>query len=487
MSEKSFIMKSITARLIMGGLVWSILLTGITVFSINYIYERYQRDVYYNSLITKLKLLRDFHDYYKFSQQESSREADELSSFNRAILDYFDEQYDKAHSSWYWQVKGSDGTLHKSKSLQDCELNVNQVHCRGESIRDLSNSSHTPKPLLSGEITADFTYQIFPMKGALNQNLRVIISNYVPHQYLPYQYQYSLSGRYLGLDEIRSDLLLILAGALMVVTLGTLIAIYSSVKFGLKPIEKVRKKLTDIRFGKTEQLLGDFPPEIEPMVNEFHEVINKMNRVEVENLAHNLKTPLSVLMNESAKHSDSFSKLVTRQAKSMDHSINHYLDRSQRSMSLVKFQAITRLRGLLTEITEEFEHIAAEKRIQFSAELDSDISVWIDRMDLKECLQELTNNAIKSARSQVSVTISQYSNNVVINVEDDGKGVAKNMRNEVFKRAVKLDRTSAGSGIGLYAVNNRIMAWNGSVVLKTSSLGGLRVVITLPAASVSQV
>ncbi len=457
------------------GALWSIVVTAVAIVSIYSLYDRYQRDVYYENLITKLKLLRDFHNNLPIKNNA------DIGEVRHAISEYFDEgQYEKEYSAWYWQIRGSDGSLHKSHSLRDCQLIEFKVYCAGESVSEKREDNSHVKAVNSGTISPGFEYAIYPIKGALNENIRLIVSNYISHRYLNIPFQYSLSGRYVGLDEIGTDVLLMLCALLAILVFGTFLAIYSSIKFGLMPIDVVRKKLADIKEGKSDRLHGDFPPEVVPLVNEFHDVIRQANLTEVENLAHNLKTPLSVLMNESVKGEGPLFDIVKRQSSNMNRSIEHYLQRFRRPVALENLHSMTNLSHTLSEISQNMEESAKQKNVDWVVDCDPRINVQIDHQDLLESIQEIATNAFKAAKSVVQINSSVYGSNVVINVEDDGPGIALELRSEALKRGVKLDRQTNGSGIGLSSVKNIIASWYGSIVLKSSSLGGLRVVITLP-------
>ena len=108
--------------------------------------------------------------------------------------------------------------------------------------------------------------------------------------------------------------------------------------------------------------------------------------------------------------------------------------------------------------------------------------MWINinQQELSEVLIELIVNAVKYAKSIVQITAEVYGKNVVINVEDDGSGICLSRQNEVLSRGVRLDNNTQGSGIGLSACHNKIQRMQGSLLLKESKLGGLRVVVTLP-------
>ena len=473
-------LRSIKARLNFIGGIWCIILMITALISLNYFYERYQRDIFYENMITKLKLLRDFHNYYVVKGQTEINKINDFYEVNKAIASYFDERYDKAYSAWHWQVRGSNGSVYRSKSLQDCELMRADIFCDGESKADLKNDYQNLTPLIDGKISSGFSYSIYPLKGTLNQEIRVIISNFVSHQFFPEKFQYSLTGKYIGLEKIGSEIIYITIAILAFLFIGTFMAIYLSTKFGLMPIEKIRSKLIDVKAGQMDVLQDEFPNEITPLVNEFHDVIQNFNRIEVENLAHNLKTPLSVLFNESEKIKGEQSKIIYRQAKNISLSLDHYLNRLQRKTKLADINPSGNVRNALNISRQNLSYLLEQNQVQMDITCDENIKAVINELDLIECVQEIITNAIKSARSIVRVNSVMYGNYAVINIEDDGQGITKELRDDAVIRNIKLDSKTDGYGIGLSSANSRINSYNGSIVLKTSELGGLRVVITLP-------
>ena len=459
----------------LGGMLWCtlVLLSGLSILYV--IYTHYQKETYYAGLIKNLKVLNDFHSNNRMQDQSS------LDSARLQIASYFEHgQFEQPYSAWFWQIRELNGDAIVSKSLFDCELIDATVHCPNSSKDILANESGSDL-ITSGNIKTDLGYKIYKTRGILNQNLRIIVSNYVEHPVLKTKFQYTVSGRYMGLDEVGREFFIILSLSGLVLLVSTLLAILLSIKFGFRPLERIRKNLIDMKKGKAEQMIGEFPSEIKPLVDEFHTVFQEMNRLEVENLSHNLKTPLSVLINESSQNQDELSQIVKRQTQIINKSIEHYLQRSKQAIRLGHIYTGINLNKVFEELKAQFDLLVSNKQVNINFSCKAMISVKADQHDLVEVLAELILNASKYTNTLVTVSAKVYGSNVVIEIEDDGPGIGTKQKTIVLNRGVRLADGIKGTGIGLAACNNKIQRMQGSLVLKDSSLGGLRAVVTLPA------
>jgi signal transduction histidine kinase len=108
-----------------------------------------------------------------------------------------------------------------------------------------------------------------------------------------------------------------------------------------------------------------------------------------------------------------------------------------------------------------------------------------DARMLGRVLHNAGENAARHARTRIAMSTSQASDGIEICVDDDGTGIAPDVREQVFERFVRLDaaraRDHGGSGLGLAIVAEVVAAHGGRVVITDSPLGGARLRITLPA------
>jgi signal transduction histidine kinase len=88
------------------------------------------------------------------------------------------------------------------------------------------------------------------------------------------------------------------------------------------------------------------------------------------------------------------------------------------------------------------------------------------------------------ASSEVAVAAQRTGNSLLITIEDDGPGIAPERRSAALTRGTRLDESAPGSGLGLHIVAELAGLCGDTLALDDSALGGLRVRLSLPAASV---
>ena len=283
--------------------------------------------------------------------------------------------------------------------------------------------------------------------------------------------------------------------ALGVLGAGLLLAALVQVFIGLAPLRKLRAALGKVRSGETQRLDGDFPVEIMPLINEFNSVLAEnaevvaRARTQAGNLAHALKTPLSVLANaaDHAGQGDAekeFARLVSEQVVSARRQVDYHLARAQAA-------ATSRLPGVKTPLLPVIEgllramrSIHAERQLELTLrEVPAALSFRGEAQDLQEMLGNLLDNACKWATRRVELDASAADGQLRITIDDDGSGLAAGQRDAVLRRGVRADQQVPGSGLGLAIVDDLARLYGGQVELTDSPLGGLRAVLTLPATS----
>ncbi|MBO6903603.1 MAG: GHKL domain-containing protein, partial [Parvibaculum sp.] len=274
---------------------------------------------------------------------------------------------------------------------------------------------------------------------------------------------------------------------------GLLVALLIQVRFGLRPLDRVRHSLSQIRTGRATKLEGDFPLEIEPLAEELNgllegnrEVLERA-RTHVGNLAHALKTPLSVLTNEARSHKDPFGETVSRMTMQMREQIDRHLARARMAASANVLGAHTPVEPVVSRIARALERIHAERGISIEVSCPPDAGFRGEAQDLEEVVGNLLDNACKWAEEQVRLTVTtegiERKNRafLLVVVEDDGPGLPESARKTVLQRGARLDETKPGSGLGLSIVTEVANLYGGELKLETSAMGGLRAELYLPA------
>lgn len=387
-----------------------------------------------------------------------------------------DTRFSLPLSGWYWQVTPADanggGDL-ASDSLLDERLEAKATDL---SARDADGVA---------------TFYLTDSNGA---RLRAIEQNFT----LPgsdRQFSFLVAGNFDELrdeaDAFRNTLFLTLAA----LGAGLLIAMLLQVRYGLRPLQRMQESLSMIREGKAEKLEGEFATELEPVAEELNlliqsnsEIIDRA-RTQVGNLAHALKTPLSVLTNEAERQKGGLATKVSEQVRIMRDQVNMYLDRARRAARAQGLGAVSEVEPVLAGLARTLQRIHRDKGITIDVKCDTGLKFRGERQDLEEAAGNLMDNASKWAAEHVSVsaelqreTSSDGRHWLTIVVDDDGPGLPPGKRAEALKRGRRLDETKPGSGLGLSIVTETAAMYNGTIELLDAPLGGLRVKMKLPAA-----
>jgi signal transduction histidine kinase len=202
----------------------------------------------------------------------------------------------------------------------------------------------------------------------------------------------------------------------------------------------------------------------------------------VGNLAHALKTPLAVLMNEARTNNDRVSEVVRRQAEAMTSNVNHYLKRAQAAAQAEVLGARTEIKEPIEGIARMLERLHREKNITVDVDADSKAVFRGEEGDLDELVGNLLENAAKWCKSRVKVKVSRSDDGVEVIVDDDGPGLPAEHRAKALERGKRLDESEPGTGLGLSIVTELADIYGGQLHLEDSPMGGLRARLELPAA-----
>lgn len=307
-------------------------------------------------------------------------------------------------------------------------------------------------------------------------------------------YSFLVTGNF---DELRAEIDAFENALVLVLALlgfGLLAALLIQVHYGLRPLRALEVELASIRAGQGERLTATYPEEISPVAKELNlliqansEVVERA-RTQVGNLAHALKTPLSVLANESRQNQSEFALKVGEQAAIMRDQVSLYLDRARRAARAQTLGSVAMVDEVLDAIARTLTRIHMDRSLEIEVQCPPGLRFRGERQDLEEMIGNLLDNACKWARQQITVTASPPSaatgdGRVWLDIEvaDDGPGLAIEQRELALVRGARIDETKPGSGLGLAIVAETAGMYNGRITLDQSSLGGLLARLTLPA------
>jgi signal transduction histidine kinase len=266
------------------------------------------------------------------------------------------------------------------------------------------------------------------------------------------------------------------------------------VRFGLAPLKRISESIADIRSGRAEQLEGEFPVEIAPLARETNALIDanreivERARTHVGNLAHAIKTPLSVIVNEASAHgADPFAHKVLEQADVMRDQVAHHLERARIAARVTIIGTVTEVAPALEALRRTMEKIHRDRGIAIEVKADSHARFRGERQDLEEMAGNLVDNACKWAASLVFIEVlverpvePGAAPMLRIVVDDDGRGLSEAERTQVSRRGQRLDESKPGSGLGLSIVVDLAGLYGGSLTLGNAPIGGLRAELVLP-------
>ncbi|HLI66921.1 MAG TPA: ATP-binding protein [Caulobacteraceae bacterium] len=275
--------------------------------------------------------------------------------------------------------------------------------------------------------------------------------------------------------------------SLIVLAAGLILLVFIQVRIGLGPVFALEREVAAVRTGKAERVAGEYPSELEPLAAELNalvahdqEVVERQ-RTHVGNLAHALKTPLSVMLAESERHPGELARVVALQAEAMREHVDHHLRRARAAARSQAPRERTAVAPVLEELAHALERIFHDKAVTIDWRCPDDLYFQGERQDLLEMLGNVLENACKFAARRVRAEAQAGApGRLTVVIEDDGPGLPVEQRAEVFKRGERLDETEPGAGLGLSIVDELARAYGGEARLGDAAPGGLRVTLDLP-------
>ncbi|HJW67784.1 MAG TPA: sensor histidine kinase [Candidatus Binatia bacterium] len=383
--------------------------------------------------------------------------------------------FDLPLSGWYWQVTRLDAPtpdVRASRSLWDATL---------PHLADLGASS-TPGAAREGYV-----------EGPEGQRLRIVERTIDLGE--EGRYLVAVAGDAAEIDEETrafDGALVLTFGVLGIVLLLTTTF---QVRFGLAPLKRISEGLAAIRSGAAERLEGAFPVEIAPLARETNALIDANReivsraRTHVGNLAHALKTPISVMINE-ATGAEPLALKVREQTEIMRDQVARHLERARLAAARVAtIGTVTDVRAVVMGLARSMEKIHHDRGVAIDVDAPEGARFRGERQDLEEMIGNLVDNACKWAQSRVAIEVfperpdPKDDRRVVrIVVDDDGPGLSPQQREQVARRGRRLDETKPGSGLGLSIVMELAALYGGGLTLGTAPIGGLRAELIVPGA-----
>ncbi|TMJ54793.1 MAG: sensor histidine kinase [Alphaproteobacteria bacterium] len=455
---------SLALRLFLSATVWTVIILLVTGFVLSGLYRQAVERAFDRRLGVYLKTL-----IADIASPEIPNE--------KAGQTLGEPMFELPLSGWYWQVTRLDGSKverHSSRSLWDSNLP------RLEDMQVEQSSDGLRKSYAQGP--EDQRLRLVERAIDLGDEGRFLVAVGGDAA--------EIDDEILAFDRALAVTFAVLAAVLLLTTMF-------QVRFGLAPLKRISESLAAIRSGGAERLEGTFPDEIAPLARETNALIEanreivQRARTHVGNLAHALKTPLSVIVNEAASRDDGFATKVREQTAIMRDQVTRHLERARLAARFSSIGSVTEIAPVVTALARTMEKIHHDRGIAIDVEAPADIRFRGERQDLEEMVGNLVDNACKWARSRVSVEVLRDGAGgasgqplVRLVIDDDGPGLSPPEREEAQEahRGRRLDETKPGSGLGLSIVVELAHLYGGELSLGTAPIGGLRAELTLPAA-----
>ncbi len=450
--------RSLKLRLLLGAAIWivaALLVAGLILAELfaQHVHDRFRIELGHH-----------------LDQLAAALDIDDGATQPLIVRPLSDPRFERPLSGLYWQVSADGAVVLRSRSLWDQVLD------------------------LPADIVADGQIQEHRLKGPLERPVRVLErALWLPDRSAPLRIAVGEDQDEIhrALRSFNRTLILSLAALAAVLILAALV----QVSLGLRPLRWLRTELAAIRSGSRRRFVRPMPSEVQPLIDDLNALLDHADevveraRLEAGNLAHSLKTHLSVLANEAGQLASSsqpselaeVGQQIRGRVDAMRRNLDHHMARARAAASRGLPGASTDVAECTAALVRVMNKVHADRRLTIRSEVPAGLLFAGDRQDLEQILGNLLDNACKWARAKVEVRSNRDHPMLVITVDDDGPGLRPEQRQAALSPGVRLDETLPGSGLGLAVVGDLVRLYGGELKLAQSPLGGLRASLRLPA------
>ncbi len=298
-------------------------------------------------------------------------------------------------------------------------------------------------------------------------------------------YQFVVANSSDDFDHQRSLFNRNLWGAMLTMGALLLASIAAALAWGLSPLRRIARQLNQIESGTRESLPVEVPDELHPLTSRINMLIasergrQKRYRQTLDDLAHSLKTPLSVLRNSETGNSRSAEE-QTKQADRMEQIVSYHIKRADAGTQRLLTTPVSTA-GPADRIIRSLEKVYHQRQIKFENNIDSELCVCLEEGDLMEIYGNILENACKYGAQKITLQSLNQSGKAIITIDDNGPGFPDGMHEHLLKRGERADTQVEGQGIGLAITRELIEGYGGSLAVSNNPEGGARITIELPA------
>lgn len=446
-------MRSLKARLITVAAIWVVAGVAVAGVLLSSQFKGFLVEQFYHELHEHLDELEGV-----LALNESGR-----VEVQRALSD---PRYQIPLSGFYWEVQAGDRAVARSNSLEGPMLKVPDDGGADALVHEHSISGPTGE-LLIAERLRWIRDDEKPIRIIIGTDKRL-------------------------LDQVLAQFNTTLMWSLGLLSLSMIVIAGLLLMFAMAPIGRLRSAFADYRSGATPDMRGSFPHEVQPLIDDLNSLIAASGeqvqraRAQAGNIAHGLKTPLAILVDEAGrlkdKGDDKAADVVLDQCRRMQSQIDYQIARARAAASRGKPGTACSLTETADGVVRALGRLHVERGLTFDNRIPADVMVACETQDLNEILANLIDNACRYAKTRITLRLddAQTDGLVRIIVEDDGPGLPPEAREVVFNIGERWDTRPGGSGLGLAIVRDLVNLCGGKIRLDQSDLGGLKVIVDLP-------
>jgi len=447
--------QSIRIRLLVGTILWmsiALLVTGVALAWLfnNHVERQHERELelQLTQLVANIEV-----------------SADGVLRLDHPLAD---QRFNQPLSGLYWQIEqpGRDIVL-RSRSLWDSSLR------------------------LVASANLHMGSQFFKFTGPNNEKLLIIERKISASEAPDQPFWVAVASDTKPYEEAIQEWVYLLVIFLGILFLSLVAAAIAQVRLGLTPLRNLEQAVHQLAKGRIKRLEGDFPKEIDPLIQEFNQVLAQNDAMiqraqnRAGDFAHSMKTPLTILANASNLPSINtpsdrmLATLVSEQVSVMREQVDQQLLQARKDAMLVLHSHQTDIAPVIRQIVRTIKKIHQDKALVFEVDIRSPTATFPGEAGaLQEMLGNLIDNASKWARSTINITCFSDGTLTKILVEDDGPGVPESDMKKLTLRGIRADERKPGSGLGLSIVSELASVHGGKLTLGKSFLGGLSATIT---------
>jgi signal transduction histidine kinase len=448
-----FFPASLRARLLIGALIWITVGVSAAGVFISVLFRQHATALVDAEMRGHLEELGSLIDIGPEGQPE----------LYRALSD---PRFSEPGSGYSWQISRDGKPLIKSTSVSTSNLPIpNDALASGEMRRSVMQYAR--------EALIVYETELAPVSGGPLLRLQADVDESVLNAVL---------------RTFNRSLMISLAILVLVLTAAAAL----QVKFGLQPMTRLGEALRAIRSGRATHVPGTLPREVQPVVDDLNSLIDTnaqmvlRARAQAGNLAHALKTPLAVLMDEAdrlaRRGEDDAAQVILQQCQRMQRHIDYQIARTRAVASRSVPGVSAPVLPAVNNIVSAMARLYCAKHPDICVDVAPGCIAQCDQLDLSEMLANLIDNACKwcAGRVVISARSDDSAKRVIMTIDDDGPGLPQAAREVVFQIGQRLDERVPGSGLGLSIVRDLAGLYGGEIRLTDSPIGGLRSELQLP-------